>query len=255
MMEILEKNDYEYYFFDGTNYNPTGRLKSLYVIYKWIIPIGIICYLLLITLRSYVNSKIKEFMDLKYISANKLLMIYSAMGTIICTIVCTITTFEKCEETKDSKKDIYDYFCLVSNTNRDSKITIKYFDNFKIYASNAGNAFLEILRILLEIVFFFFNKYFSILIIKFFTPVHLIISFPVYYLILKIILIINTVIRVEGHTFFDNSKKLNFKTPKFLLDISGDITSILGFLVYLEILELNFCNFNYNLRDYIIDPN
>ena len=248
-----KKNDYEYYFFNGTHHNPTGRLKSLYVIYKWIIPIGIICYLLLITLRSYVNSKIKEFMDLKYISANKLLMIYSAMGTIICTIVCTITTFEKCEETKEpSKKDIYDYFCLVNNTNRDSKITIKYFDNFKIYASNAGNAFLEILRILLEIVFFFFNKYFSILIIKFFTPVHLIISFPVYYLILKIILIINTVIRVKGHTFFDDTKELNFKTAKFLLDISGDITSILGFLVYLEILELNFCKFNYNLRNNII---
>ena len=43
-----------------------------------------------------------------------------------------------------------------------------------------------------------------------------------------------------------------FKTPeqlkKFLLDESGDIASILGFLIYLEIIELNFCNFNFNLK-------
>ena len=57
---------------------------------------------------------------------------------------------------------------------------------------------------------------------------------------------------MKDHTFFDDTKELNFKTAKFLLDISGDITSILGFLVYLEILELNFCKFNYNLRKNII---
>ena len=66
-------------------------------------------------------------------------------------------------------------------------------------------------------------------------------------------MIINTFIGI--HSFFDDqdeSKRFNYKTAKFLLDISGDITSILGFLVYLEILELNFCKFNYNLRNYII---
>ena len=35
---------------------------------------------------------------------------------------------------------------------------------------------------------------------------------------------------------------------KFLLDESGDIASILGFLIYLEIIELNFCNLNFNLK-------
>ena len=245
------KINYEYIFYEGNKNIHTGRLKNLYVIFKWIAPVGILFYLLLITLRSYINLKIKVFMDLKYISPNKLLMIYGAMGAIICSIVGIITTFEKCEETINKDLDIYDYICLVNKIDFTNNITTKYFDNFSIYSSQIKNVFFEIIRIIAQIIFFFLNKYFSILIIKFFTPTHLIISFPVYYFILKIILIINTLIR--NHSFFDNSKKLNYKTEKFLLDIFGDITSIVGFLVYLEIIELNFCGLNYNLRKNIIN--
>ena len=36
------------------------------------------------------------------------------------------------------------------------------------------------------------------------------------------------------------------------MDISGDITSIIGFLIYLEIIELNFCGLSFNLKKYII---
>jgi hypothetical protein len=38
----------------------------------------------------------------------------------------------------------------------------------------------------------------------------------------------------------------------FLIDLSSDITAIIGFLIYLEIIELNFCGLNKNLRKYII---
>ena len=99
------------------------------------------------------------------------------------------------------------------------------------------------------VILFFFNKYFAILIIKFFTPVHLIISFPIYYIIQKIVLIINTLIR--EHSFF-NETNFKFKTEKFILDLTGDIVSIIGFFIYLEIIEINFCKLNYNLRRYII---
>ena len=40
---------------------------------------------------------------------------------------------------------------------------------------------------------------------------------------------------------------------KFTLDVSGDLLSIIGFLVYLEIIELNFCNLDYNLRKTIME--
>ena len=53
----------------------TFKLKNLYVIYKGLAPIGIISYLFLIALRSYANSKLKWYIDLKYLSEYKLLML------------------------------------------------------------------------------------------------------------------------------------------------------------------------------------
>ena len=35
---------------------------------------------------------------------------------------------------------------------------------------------------------------------------------------------------------------------KYTLDISGDFLSTLGFMIYLEIIELNFCGFNYDIK-------
>jgi hypothetical protein len=224
-----------------------GRLKNLYVIHWWLVIVGIIAYLFLITLRAYVNSNLKWFMDLKYMSPNKILMIYGFLGAILCSIACTFTTLVKCEETKSNNKDLFDYICVVNdtiinNTNNDTT-HLKYFDNFYIYFQNID--FFEILNI----IFFFLNKYFSILIIKFFTPVHLILSIPAYYIIQKIVLIINTLIR--EHSFF-NKKIFIYKTEKFILDSSGDFVSFVGLFIYLEIIELNFCKLNYNLRTNII---
>ena len=36
-----------------------------------------------------------------------------------------------------------------------------------------------------------------------------------------------------------------------LFNIAPFICSFIGFLIYLEIIELNFCNLNYNLKKYI----
>ena len=35
---------------------------------------------------------------------------------------------------------------------------------------------------------------------------------------------------------------------KFILDVTGDLISLLGLTIYLEIIELNFCNLNYDTR-------
>ena len=156
------------------------KLKNLYVIYWWLVPVGIITYLFLITLRAFVNSKLKWFMDLKYMSANKLLMIYGFLGTILCSIVCTFTTFVECEKTQSNNKSFYDYICLVHNNNTDGTNS-KYFDSFYIYFKNFNP--IKILKMLCIVLFFFYNKYYYILIIKFFTPVHLILSIPAYFII------------------------------------------------------------------------
>jgi hypothetical protein len=214
--------------------NLNGGLKNYYVVNTHMVPIGITVYLILITLRSYVNSSIKWLMDLKYISEKKLLMIYGLMGAIISSIICIITTFIECKN-KEEKADIYDYICKVKYDNK------LYFDNFIAVKYN----WIIILKAIIGIICFYFNIYFSILIIKNFTPVHLIFTFPVYYFIKKIVLIINTLIQEK--TVF-SANRINYIEAKFILDTSGDILSTIGFLIYLEIIELNFCGLNFYLR-------
>ena len=95
---------------------------------------------------------------------------------------------------------------------------------------------------------FFSNIYYYSLIIKYYTPIHVIFSFPVQFFIEKAFLLIFTGAFYSEDLFTEENQ-----LSKFLLDISGDIASIIGFLIYLEMIELNFCGFNYNLKKNIVE--
>ena len=75
----------------------------------------------------------------------------------------------------------------------------------------------------------------------------------------KIVVVSNTLIlrytsekNEEGkyHSFFATNN--NFKVVKFYLDVSGDIFSLIGFLIYLEVIRLKCGKMNYNLKTSII---
>ena len=99
--------------------------------YKWLIPIGIFSYFLIIFWRSYSISKMKYLMDLRYISKTKLLLACGLLGTIISIVICTISSLVECIPT-----DIKWSLCTITNSNYDDKIasqTGKYYENFNIY--------------------------------------------------------------------------------------------------------------------------
>lgn len=241
-------DDLEYQKEETETYN-IESLKVLYVVYTWLTPIGIVLYLVFITLRSYVNIKIKWFIDLKYISPNKFLMLYGMMGALFSIFVSIITTFVPCEESADvTKKDIYDYVCKVKDGDK------RYIANFLIYFKTFGQLskrmlLYEIITIVFGVITFFFYKHYSILTIQYLTPVHIIFSFPIYFFFEKLLLIINDLIL--EHKFFVHEINNIFKI--FICDISGDLLSFIGFLVYLEIIELNCWGLNKDLRNQIIE--
>ena len=45
---------------------------------------------------------------------------------------------------------------------------------------------------------------------------------------------------------------MKYSNLRYFLDFFSDITAFIGFLIYLEIIELNFCNMNKNIRQNII---
>ena len=248
---------------DSSNYLwYTKEKPCLYVIF------GIIIYFALISIRSYVNCKIKVYMDLKYISANKLLILYGFFGTIIYTIICLITTSDECTHSSiffnaELDSSTKNYICKVpfnycfadSQFNLTKNKEISFLDNFYIYFmtfkySNFLEIIKEIIIIILAGITYFYYKYFCLMIIKYLSPIHYIFSNEIYFSFKKIALPINTLIN-EGSFFA--SKHIDYILQKYILDTSGDFLSLIGFLVFLELIELNFCDFNINLRRKIMD--
>lgn len=217
-----------------------GLLEILYVPYPWLLPVGIIFYIFMEYLKAYITVNIKWYMDIRYISPNKILMAYGFFGTIIYTIICIITTFIKCGS---SYKDIYDYICETKDQNN-----LKYFANFKVYYTNfiSKNLLPEIITVTFGILGFFFYKYFSLMILKNLTPIHLVFSLPLFYIVRKVILSISIIVNKE-YTFGEYAI---FKI-KFILDIIVDFICLFGYLIYLEVIKLNFCGLNYNLTENI----
>ena len=218
-------------------------LIQLFAYYLDYIVLGIFIYIMIITIRAYSYTKIKWFIDLKYISSTKLLIFIGLIGFFVSSISCIITNFIKCSPKIN--------FCEIQDKNNNS-----YIDNFNVYNDDLSKlekpaeVFCEICVILFGMIFNFLTCYYNILIIKFLTPVHIIFYFSIFYFIIKIIAIFYN--KMSANYFFD----IEYEDAKgrfyiFLLDLSGNFIAIFGFLIYLELIELRFCKLNYNLREAI----
>ena len=220
---------------------------SIYLIFGC----GIFSYLILILSKSYTNSKMKWFMDLKNISSNKILIYYGILGTIILLSITIISTYHQCSEVSSendpSQISFWDSICKIIDNDGQKK----YFENFKLYIKELKEEKIkkELLTSALCSAAFFFNKFFSILVIKNLTPVHLTFSVPIIYIIQKSIIILHAIF-YPGENFFTSASEIEFK--KFFLDIISDFFSAFSFLLYLEIIVLKIWEIDYNIKENII---
>ena len=217
--------------------------KSLFEISGWYIVLGLLIYMILITIDAYSITKMKWFIDLKYISSIKLVIYINFIGILISVILCIIETNIKCSPKIN--------FCEVSYTNS----TSKYLDNFDVYYETISNLenyeiIIEIFLILFGMICKFFALYYNILIIQYLTPIHTIFYGSIYYFIVKIFALFYN--KIKTNHFYNGKKKNDLKRFYIsLLELFGNFISIFGFLIYLEIIELGFCELNYNLKKYI----
>ena len=247
------------------HYNSNTEDKNIYyfnIEKKWFIPISLLIYLLIIISTSYIYTKLKFYMDLRFISQTKLLILYGIIGFALTTIACLIETLFKCVG------NVRDFFCKINIYYEDSDDT----ENNEDYDSYIENIFmffedfsaLEKKDIIIEIFLFFFgiifyycSLYFEILVIKYLTPMHFMFSSLIYLFFNEIRELINILI-IKNKGTKDNDDNIDIKDIPYLLNISlfnilTYIFSLIGFMIYLEIIELNFCNLNFNLRKYIND--
>ena len=75
-------------------------------------------------------------------------------------------------------------------------------------------------------------------------------TFPAYYIINKTYLIILNIIKEYGEIFIND---LKYGGWELFLDFFSDFISIFIYLIYLEIFELHFCEYDYNIRRNIFE--
>lgn len=230
----FKDENHKNYKYDEDNTKNIKLLKPLYVAIFWISPLAIIFYIFVIISKSYALINIKKIMDLKYISITKVLIFFSLFGCIFTFILLIIFSFISCGEKNENVYDLCDYqFRVIYEKER-------YIENIMSYFK------VEVWKYIL--ISFFGGlaisgyRLFVFKVVQYLTPIHQGFSLPIFYFLEKISLIHN----------INLDPPMKYLNQTFFLDLSSDIAAIIGFLIFLEIIEFNFCELNRDLRKYII---
>ena len=219
--EIKDKNDYNII-----------RIKfGQNIIFSLLI---IIIIFIIFTFISYITAfgrvLSKFLMEVKFISPYRIIISTGIAGFLLNSIFLIFSTKIKCPNNK-----IFNGSCLVLYNNSEN-IEKYYYDNLFAYFShlnkqNNKEFNIEIFVLIpLYLVISFLEFSCEIFTIYYLTPKYLLIRDNLYYGLSRIILIIY------------NSN--NITLPRFFLLEFAEIIAIMGYLVYLEIIELHFCGFD-----------
>ena len=223
-------------------YNNSNNFKVLFVVHDFILPIAIVIYFLIITLKAFCLINIKKIMDLKYVSLSKILICYGGFGTLLLLIFSIAASFLPCA-TRGVEENYYgfsDYQCKLVSKNG-TKITT-YVEN--IFLLLEGKVWKHFLIIIFSGIAYGFYKLFIFEIVEYLTPIHVSFSLPIQYFFDKLLFM---------YQIFKNKFSIMLYTRKiYWFDLVSDLSAIFEFLIYLEIIELNFYGFNANLRKNII---
>ena len=140
-------------------------------------------------------------------------------------------------------KEAFQPLCQVNTTNN-----VFYYDELKIFFTgfrelSGINIFINIILMLFYPVINFLEILCELLIIFYLNPIYILIRDNIYNLVLRIMVVL---IRA-------NSDISLYMTPRFFILESAEILALLGECVYLQLIELKFCNLDVNLNKNIID--
>ena len=219
-------------------YISNDNFKLFYKNHIILIPIIIIIYLFISVLRFYSICKIKWLLDFKYIHTRRFFPIYNFFGVIILLVACLISSYVKCSD--KSKINDIDLICFVKMEKGD---TIEYyFDSFSYFFEQLWrkdrNTGMNILYLFLFIIQIFLNALrilYSIIIISLLNPEYYLCSFGIYFFCIRFLLLIKAIIE-------DDNIKVS------IYNLIAETGSLIGIMIYLELIELKFCNLNNNLK-------
>ena len=216
----------------------SDKYETIYKNHFIFIPIITIIYLVLSLMGFYSLCKIKWLLDYKYVSLSKFLIIYSLIGVFILLISSFISNFIKCSD--PSKFNDINLICQIQIKEGDN--IYYYFDNIFYFFSqlwrkdkSIGMNILYLILFIIRLILNAIRLLYSILIIKNLSPEYYQCTFQIYYFFILLIVLIKSIINGE-----------DVLLP--LYNILAEISSLIGIMIYLELIELKFFDLNYNLR-------
>ena len=201
----------------------------------YFIPIIILIYLAAMISNAYSSITSKWFMDIKYITLNRILIYVGCIGLCYSLILLFALSYRPCFR---EKKSIMSYVC---------KLEYKsdlFYDNYRTLSNIEINSkfYIDVFILIpVYIVSSFLSIFFELLIIKDLDPFYLIPIDCTYFLIYEII---------DYCVTYPISNL--YRNLKFSCQFCSNVIAIFLCSIYLEIIELHFCFLDLQLRRIII---
>ncbi len=214
----------------------------------------IVFYILSMMTSAFVAVKQKWLMDNRFLSPYYILIVIGLSGFIFSILLEIAVSFIGCGDKGKNICTIPYRGIIDNNFNYFFDNIFEYFndmknkirginDNGKFNKDIKTQAFMEILLVYpLYMVVNFGNAAMEILVIKYLHPTYLILINVLYNLALKII-----IFEYEG-----SKKDYYIRLQLIIKEISYAI-AVFCYLIYLEIIELRFCDYDKNIKERIID--
>ena len=209
------------------NFSPGGYYDQFFEGIRWLIPIGIIASLLKTIFSPFIFSYEKYYLEKKIISIKAYLLIYGIFGLILSSICATLSSFIPCSE------KLSQYFCEFEDDEGKS-----YYDSYRLYYEELSSESFALRIILLIIMYIlaYITYYYIYGIYKVLNPIYHFFTFRLNNLIFSLLSLLNLIINLEGIE--------GLYLAIIGIDIVVLIFYVLGSMVYLEFIELNFCDLN-----------
>ena len=201
---------------------------------KWLIPIAVIIYFLLHIFKAYIYYNEKYYLEKKVISITQYILLYGIYGVTASSICGIISTFVPCGD--NTLPELFKIVCSYKDNEENY-----YFDSYIIYFKDLASEFLglRIIFTIIKSILYYAGIFYVYVIYKKLSPIYHICLFRLNNLVLGILLFINDLMNQNI-----KDKDLSIRSLEILIVIFY----IFGSLVYLEFIELNFCNLNFYTR-------
>jgi hypothetical protein len=195
-------------------------------------------------------------MDVRAYSPSKLFMVIGSIGCFLVIIFFMIFTYVPCKNIDNIIKinDIYKYFgtnetfslnkeyCKLDVHDNNTKILTLYYDNFKLVLDDYSNTKKEniyeiFILIPLLLLFNLINEISRLMMVRYTDPNNILIYKNIHLFLQRIVKIIINKGDEQYITYF-----------QFFLAEIEELASIISNMIYIEVIELNFCGLDFEIK-------